>query len=158
MDFHRPLVWPHHPFYGTLVYSPYSTQLVSSFPPLYRPSITFSFRLSLCPPTDTATRLSALPETHQIAIQSLAEDERCPIDLVQELYLSELTDLQTDARVTQYLPIVTSRRVRERLRRLDRDVRLAGNISGHPGNSALQGVAIRGCADPLPDPRHSRRG
>jgi hypothetical protein len=40
--------------------------------------------------------------------------------MVEKMYWSELDRLKRDARITQYLPLVTSRRVREQLRNAKR--------------------------------------
>jgi hypothetical protein len=62
----------------------------------------------------------AMLAQHHSAINALAEHCDSPADLVESLYWSELRSLEPEARVTQYLPLVTSRRVRERLRRASR--------------------------------------
>ena len=54
-----------------------------------------------------------LAESHWHAIQTLAEHSHSPLDLVEQIYRTELIQLEMDARITQYLPLVTSRRVRD---------------------------------------------
>jgi hypothetical protein len=63
------------------------------------------------------TRLaSSMLVQHQNAIQALAERSAAPHDVIENMYWSELSRLEPQARLTQFLPIFTSRRVRERLR------------------------------------------
>jgi len=60
--------------------------------------------------------------SHRHAIQSLAERWHSPLDEVERLYRNELTELESCARITQYLPLLASRRVRDLLRHpRDRD-------------------------------------
>ncbi len=54
---------------------------------------------------------------HQNAIQDLAARSAAPPEVIESMYWSELSRLEPQARVTQFLPICTSRRVRERLQR-----------------------------------------
>jgi len=49
------------------------------------------------------------------AIQSLAEQSNTPAEVVEDLYRQELNELEP-ARVRQFLSVIASRRVRERLR------------------------------------------
>jgi hypothetical protein len=58
---------------------------------------------------------SSMLVQHQNAIQALAERTEAPHDVIESMYWSELSRLEPQARVTQFLPIFTSRRVRERL-------------------------------------------
>lgn len=55
-------------------------------------------------------------EQHQNAIQALSEHSRTSADLVKSLYWKELRRLAPSARITQYLPLVIGRRVRDILR------------------------------------------
>lgn len=57
-----------------------------------------------------------MAKSHRIAIQTLAERSHSPFELVEKMYRNELTQLESQARITQYLPLVTSRRVRDLLR------------------------------------------
>ena len=63
---------------------------------------------------------SAMLVQHQNAIQALAERTEAPHDVIESMYWSELSRLEPQARVTQFLPIFTSRRVRERLQQQSR--------------------------------------
>jgi hypothetical protein len=54
--------------------------------------------------------------SHRIAIEMLAERSHSPFEQVERMYRNELTLLESHARVKQYLPLLTSRRVRELLR------------------------------------------
>jgi hypothetical protein len=60
---------------------------------------------------------SSMLVQHQHAIEALAERSDAPHDVIESMYWSELSTLEPHARVTQFLPIFTSRRVRARLRR-----------------------------------------
>ena len=54
--------------------------------------------------------------THERAIEALARASHLPIDQVAQLYEHELTVLKVGARVTSFLTILTTRKVREILR------------------------------------------
>jgi hypothetical protein len=56
------------------------------------------------------------PERHLAAIEALVESSHSPFELVEKLYRNELSRLQPEARITQYLPLLTTRRTREALR------------------------------------------
>lgn len=55
-------------------------------------------------------------ERHLAAIKALAEASSLSLELVGKLYRTELARLEADARITQYLPLITARRTREQLR------------------------------------------
>jgi hypothetical protein len=57
-----------------------------------------------------------LAESHRVTIQTLAERSHSPFALIEKMYRNELTQLERHARITRYLPLVTSRRVRDLLR------------------------------------------
>jgi hypothetical protein len=57
-----------------------------------------------------------LAESHRAAIQKLAERAHSPFALVEKMYRNELIQLEPHARIKRYLPLVTSRRVRDLLR------------------------------------------
>jgi hypothetical protein len=54
--------------------------------------------------------------THERAIEALAREAHVPIDHVAQLYAHELTVLTVGARITGFLSILTTRKVREILR------------------------------------------
>ena len=56
---------------------------------------------------------------HENAILALAEHSQVSRDVIETLYWKELKKLEP-ARITQYLPLVASRRVREALRQRER--------------------------------------
>jgi len=64
----------------------------------------------------SSTPQSALAREHAYAIESLVEETQWPLERIAQLYVSELSRLQTGARVQDYLVVLTSRRVREALR------------------------------------------
>jgi Protein of unknown function (DUF3562) len=53
---------------------------------------------------------------HERAIEALAREAHVPIDQVAQLYEHELAVLTVDARITGFLTILTTRKVREILR------------------------------------------
>ena len=57
----------------------------------------------------------ALAPLHVYAIDALVQKTGRPLEEVAELYLSELTRLQSGARIQDYLVLLTSRRVRDTL-------------------------------------------
>jgi hypothetical protein len=59
----------------------------------------------------------ALAPLHVYAIDALAQETKRPLAEVAHVYVDELTRLQTGARVQDYLVLLTSKRVRESLRR-----------------------------------------
>jgi len=59
--------------------------------------------------TDTST-------LHRAAIESLAQESSLSVEIVRAIYETELSYLESAARVTQFLPLITSRKVREVLR------------------------------------------
>ena len=64
--------------------------------------------------------MSALPDEavdHKRVIASLAKKSTVPIDEVTRLYEHEWAGLEARARVKCFVPILTVRRVRERLRK-----------------------------------------
>ena len=54
--------------------------------------------------------------THERAIEALARESHVPIDQVAQLYELELTALKAGARITGFLTILTTRKVRALLR------------------------------------------
>jgi hypothetical protein len=63
----------------------------------------------------SSTPQSALAPEHVNAIEALMEETRSPLEKIAQLYLAELSKLQTGARIQDYLVVLTSRRVREAL-------------------------------------------
>jgi Protein of unknown function (DUF3562) len=69
------------------------------------------------PPRDQAPpAVAELAESHRNAVLGLATVAHLPVELVADHYRRELTELEAHARITQYLPVIATRRVRERLR------------------------------------------
>ena len=62
---------------------------------------------------------------HVIAIQDLAKDFDLPTQVVADMYWPELARLEQGATVDLYLPLLTERRVRDRLRRIPRPDKMA---------------------------------
>jgi uncharacterized protein DUF3562 len=71
-----------------------------------------------------ATKTPPVPvepiDEHVIAIQDLAKDFKLAIEVVADVYWPELAGLKQGATIDLYLPLLTARRVRQRLRRIPR--------------------------------------
>ena len=65
----------------------------------------------------TPTRAFANTKNHQTSKEAIAQETHTSIDEVEKIYEQELTLLASDARITQYLGVLTTRRVRARLRK-----------------------------------------
>ena len=55
--------------------------------------------------------------THERSKEAIARETDTSIDEVDRIYEEELSDLSSDAKITQYLGVLTTKRVRARLRR-----------------------------------------
>jgi len=53
---------------------------------------------------------------HAAAIDALARESQVPVEEVEALYRIECAHLEVAARITTYVPVIASRRVRARLR------------------------------------------
>jgi hypothetical protein len=51
------------------------------------------------------------------ATEAIAKETETSVEVVQEIYEQELNSLSTDAKITQYLGVLASRRVRMILRK-----------------------------------------
>lgn len=65
----------------------------------------------------TPTRAFANSKNHQTSKEAIAEETHTSIDEVDKIYEQELRLLSSDARITQYLGVLTTRRVRAKLRK-----------------------------------------
>jgi len=65
----------------------------------------------------TPTRAFANSKNHQTSKEAIAKETRTSIDEVDKIYEQELTQLASGAKITQYLGVLTTRRVRARLRK-----------------------------------------
>jgi hypothetical protein len=54
---------------------------------------------------------------HQRSKEAIARETETAIDEVDRIYEEELSDLSSDARITQYLGVLATKRVRARLRK-----------------------------------------
>lgn len=54
---------------------------------------------------------------HQTKKEAIAEETHTPIDEIAKLYDEELDTLAADAKITQYLGVLASKRVRMKLRK-----------------------------------------
>ena len=66
-----------------------------------------------------AARIRNSPPTKndRAATEALARETETSLEEVQKLYEEELEDLANDAKITQYLGVLASRRVRMKLRK-----------------------------------------
>jgi hypothetical protein len=62
--------------------------------------------------------------SHERAIEALARESHVPIEQVAQLYEHELAGLKVGARITSFLTILTTRKVREILRQRSHPARL----------------------------------
>ena len=65
----------------------------------------------------TPTRAFANSRNHQSSKEAIAEETHTSMDEVEKIYEQELTQLASEAKITQYLGVLTTRRVRARLRK-----------------------------------------
>ena len=65
----------------------------------------------------TPTRAFANTKNHQTSKEAIAKETHTSIDEVEKIYEQELTLLASGAKITQYLGVLTTRRVRARLRK-----------------------------------------
>ena len=56
-------------------------------------------------------------KNHQTSKEAIAEETHTSIDEVDKIYEQELRLLSSDAKITQYLGVLTTRRVRAKLRK-----------------------------------------
>jgi Protein of unknown function (DUF3562) len=69
----------------------------------------------------TADRLAEAPPTDRL--EQLADQTGCATEVVQNLYEGEYQLLQREARVSNYIPVLALKRVRDILRRYDPSAR-----------------------------------
>ena len=65
----------------------------------------------------TPTRAFSGTKNHQSSKEAIAKETHTSIDEVEKIYEQELTQLASEAKITQYLGVLTTRRVRARLRK-----------------------------------------
>ncbi len=53
----------------------------------------------------------------QALTEAIAKETETSVDIVKEIYEQELNTLSSDAKITQYLGVLASRRVRMKLRK-----------------------------------------
>jgi hypothetical protein len=58
----------------------------------------------------------AISPVHSRLVEALVRETETPTQIVRELFLEEIAALASTARITQYVGIIASRRVRLRLR------------------------------------------
>lgn len=65
----------------------------------------------------TPTRAFCGTKNHQTSKEAIAKETHTSMDEVEKIYEQELTLLASEAKITQYLGVLTTRRVRARLRK-----------------------------------------
>jgi hypothetical protein len=65
----------------------------------------------------TSTHAFAGTKNHQTSKEAIAAETHTAIDEVDKIYEQELTQLSTGAKITQFLGVLTTKRVRMRLRK-----------------------------------------
>ena len=65
----------------------------------------------------TPTHAFASTKNHQTSKEAIAKETHTLIDEVEKIYEQELTQLSTGAKITQFLGVLTTKRVRMRLRK-----------------------------------------
>lgn len=65
----------------------------------------------------TPIRTFANSKNHQTSKEAIAAETHTSIDEVDKIYEQELTQLASGAKITQYLGVLTTRRVRAKLRK-----------------------------------------
>lgn len=63
-----------------------------------------------------ASELDNLDRKDRATVEAIARDEGMPIEQVSEIYLIECMQLEQVARVKTFVPVIASRRTRNRLR------------------------------------------
>jgi hypothetical protein len=74
-------------------------------------------------------------DEHVIAIQDLAKDFELAVEAVADVYWPELAGLKQGATIDLYLPLLTARRVRERLRRIPRPDKMRKAMASTPSRA-----------------------
>ena len=90
----------------------------------------------------TAPDPSVSLHEHMIAIQELAKDFDLPIPVVAEMYWPELARLEQGATIDLYLPLLTERRVRDRLRRIPHPDKMADAMVSEVSSFQPTGVKL----------------
>jgi hypothetical protein len=62
-------------------------------------------------------RPSSKQKSARAVAEAIARETHAPVEDVQKLYEEELNELAHEARITQYLGVLASRRVKERLKK-----------------------------------------
>jgi hypothetical protein len=62
-------------------------------------------------------RQSHSPKQDRAATEAIARETETSLDEVQRLYEEEIEDLANDAKITQYIGVLASRRVKMKLRK-----------------------------------------
>jgi hypothetical protein len=65
----------------------------------------------------TPTHAFASTKNHQTSKEAIAAETQTAIDEVEKIYEQELTQLSTGAKITQFLGVLATKRVRMRLRK-----------------------------------------
>lgn len=64
------------------------------------------------------TQPSSKQKSARSVVEAIAQETEASVDEVQKIYEEELKELANEAKITQYLGVLASRRVKERLKKL----------------------------------------
>src|ERR1700741_3150044 len=99
----------------------------------------------------TPTRAFANSKNHQTSKEAIAKETHTSIDEVDQIYEQELRLLASDAKITQYLGVLTTRRVRAKLRkRGQQPARLALPPLEQQRRKRSSSVEAGACRTPVP--------
>ena len=65
----------------------------------------------------SASRQSSMQKKDRAVTEEIAKETNTSVEEVQKIYAEELSELASDAKITQYLGVLASRRVKMRLRK-----------------------------------------
>ena len=73
---------------------------------------------SLSQSSDLLSATAPVESEHSAAIDQLAADSNWPVNIVEEMYRHELTQLKKEATIDTYVEVLATRKVRETLRHM----------------------------------------
>ena len=65
----------------------------------------------------SVSRQSSMQKKDRAVTEEIAKETNTSVEEVQKIYAEELSELASDAKITQYLGVLASRRVKMRLRK-----------------------------------------
>jgi len=70
--------------------------------------------------SDLLSLAAPVASEHPAAIDQLAADSNWPVNIVEEMYRHEVTQLKKEATIDNYVEVLATRKVRETLRHMPR--------------------------------------